>query len=433
MDKQIIFNKSQCYIISQDNGIQEEEPVTIEAYNKFSDGSTLVQLNNRVFGVLKTNSSNPETSYIDDYEIIKSDIAELFDVDHEETRRIVSDTENIGVFTELNYSKDVETRISATAVFNHLISYANKGLLSEEENSWITEVLNLSKEKTNTTIKDVNSIEKIIEFGFYALVKDIEFQTGKTYDAKSKEALKKNYIRMILFDYIIDRRYRGLDYYLISGLNAQQKPLFLDARFSPISVNSSIDKENSIKIGEYYINNCLIDKEILMDVLFNKYYKDIKKMTEALNDAQRLYKDAISRIIYNNTELEKAVELEDLIFDNLLRINKRQKDKEKSNDKDLKTNKIERTMATQSLNVRVTAKLDLIQKKYPVNPKEHPELIEMRKKKKNKESNEKIKLIVEKEKNKKAGFANVSTIISVISLICGIGIGIAYALLTIGR
>ena len=82
-------------------------------------------------------------------------------------------------------------------------------------------------------------------------------------------------------------------------------------------------------------------------------------------------------------------------------------------------------MATQSLNVRVTTKLDLIQKKYPINPKDHPEL---RKKKKNTKKDEKLKLVVEKETNNK-GFAALSIIISIVGLLCGLGIGIAIILL----
>ena len=91
-------------------------------------------------------------------------------------------------------------------------------------------------------------------------------------------------------------------------------------------------------------------------------------------------------------------------------------------------NKVERTMATQSLNVRVTTKLDLIQKKYPINPKDHPEIFD----KKDKLDKEDIRLIVEKEKNKN-GFASSVILISIISLICGIGIGIAYVLMTFGN
>ena len=93
----------QKYIVSLDNGIRREEPITMEVFNNFKDGSQLVQLNNNVFGVFKSNSLNPDTMYIDDYDIIKSDIAELFDVDHEESKRIVTEDQNIGVFTLLNY------------------------------------------------------------------------------------------------------------------------------------------------------------------------------------------------------------------------------------------------------------------------------------------------------------------------------------------
>ena len=115
----------------------------------------------------------------------------------------------------------------------------------------------------------------------------------------------------------------------------------------------------------------------------------------------------------------------DLAIDRVAR--QLRKDKEKKLDKDQRINKVERTMATQSLNVRVTAKLDLIQKKYPINPKDHPELLN--KKKIEKERKENVKLVVE---NKKAGFATTAVIISIIALICGIGFGIAYVLVTLG-
>ena len=63
--------KEQYYIVSLDNGIREEEPINIEVYNTFSDGSELVQLNNTVFGVFKKNSLNQQTMYIDDFNIIR--------------------------------------------------------------------------------------------------------------------------------------------------------------------------------------------------------------------------------------------------------------------------------------------------------------------------------------------------------------------------
>ena len=92
-------------------------------------------------------------------------------------------------------------------------------------------------------------------------------------------------------------------------------------------------------------------------------------MTEALNDAKKLYTDAISRIIYNNITLDLAQKLETELLGNLEKIAKTQSDKEGKLNKEEKTNKVERTMATQSLNVRVTAKLDLIQKNIGITRK----------------------------------------------------------------
>ena len=46
-----------------------------------------------------------------------------------------------------------------------------------------------------------------------------------------------------------------------------------------------------------------------------------------------------------------------------------------------------------------------------------------------KEKRENVKLVVE---NKKKGFATTALIIAIIALICGIGFGIAYVLVTMG-
>ena len=110
-------DKLQFYIVSLDNGIREEEPITISTFNSFQDGSELVQLNNNVFGVYKSNGLDTKTMYIDDFDIIKSDIAELLDIDHEESKRSVSEDQNIGVFTPLNYSKDIDVNHLAHHLF----------------------------------------------------------------------------------------------------------------------------------------------------------------------------------------------------------------------------------------------------------------------------------------------------------------------------
>jgi len=413
----------QFYIVSLDNGIREEEPITITTFNSFQDGSELVQLNNNVFGVYKSNSLDTKTMHIDDYDIIKSDIAELLDIDHEETKRIVSEDQNVGVFTPLNYSKDIETRISATTVLKHIVEYVNKGLLPEEDSLWVSKVLQYKATKENP-LKDSSSVEDVVKLGTYSLLKEIELQAGKPLGNKYVEAIEKSYLRMILFDLIIGRKYRGLDYYLISKLTEQKKPMWTDSYFGPISVSNSIEKDEMVTDSEYMINNTIVDREVLLQVLFTKHYKEIQKVTEALSDAKRIYLDAISRIIYNNTDLDKASTLENQIISNIEKIVKLQKVEEDKKDKEHKVNKVEKTMATQSLNVRVTTKLDLIQKKYPINPKDHPEL----KRKKATKKEENLKVVVEKEKDNK-GFAALSIIISIVGLLCGLGIGIALMLL----
>lgn len=427
MEKIETNTTEQCYIVSLDNGIRREEPVTMDIINSFKDGSQLVQLNKNVLGVYKSNSLKPETIHIDDYDIIKAEIAELLDVDHEEIKRLVNDEHNIGIFTLLNYSKNIETRISATTVLNHIINYINSGVITGEEAEWITKIMQYPVVSKGSGITDKEQIDNIINIGTYSLIKEIELQKGISLEEKTKEAIKKNYYRMILFDYIVGRKYRGLDYYLISKINEQGKPEWIDSYLSPISVSNSIEKDEQVGDNEYHLNNKLLNKDLLIEVLFENHYPEIRKMTEAINDAMKLYKDAISRIAYNNTDLEHARMIEELTISNLEKIAKLQNDKEEKLDKEQKTNKVERTMATQSLNVRVTTKLDLIQKRYPINPKDHPELL-------NKKSitEEDIKLIVEEQKSTH-GSAATLLIISAIAIICGIGLGIALVIMTLGN
>ncbi len=421
-------SQNQCYIVSLDNGIRNEEPVTIKVFNNFNDGTQLVRLNENVFGVYQSYSLNPDTVYIDDYNIIKADIAELLDIDHEETRRIVTEDRNIGVFTSLNYSQNIETRFSASSIFQQIVEYINEGKITGEEALWVSDVLHTPQAQKGNAIKDKEKIKDIIELGFYALNKKIIFETVEDLDEKSLDALKKSYIRMILFDMLINRKYRGLDYSLITEIASDNTPLWNTAHFCPISVANNIEKDQLVADNEYCINNYLVDRNVTLSVLFEYYYHEIKKISESLSDASRLYIDAITRIVYNNTELNKASELEKIVVDNLKKISKFQKEKEKLISSENKLNKVEKTMATQSINVRVTAKLDLIQKKYPVNPKEHPELFSKKEHKKE----ENLKLTVEEEKSTSKGFTNTAIIISAVSLICGIGLGIAYVLITMG-
>ena len=424
------MNNNQMFIVSLDNGIHNEEPITMKTFNNFQDGSQLVQLNETVFGIYKNNSGDPNTSYIDDYDIIKSDIAELLDIRHENNRRIVTEDKNIGIFTELNYSQNLESRISITNILQSVINNINAGLLDEKKATGYNEVLQMTKATKDTPLDNNEDIKKVIDLGLNSIFDKLEIERKIPLENETKKNIRKNYIRMILFDYIVNRKYRNYDYSIITKIDNNNNQTWENSYFAPISVSININKENSVPDNIYMINNKYVKKEKILPTLYEYYYKDIKKLTETFSDALKLYKDAISRIIYNNTNLNKAKELEKIVANNFEEIAKIKKEKENKEYKEKKINKVERTMATQSINVKITNKLDLIQKKYPVNLKDHPELLESQN---TKEKDEKVKLIVEEEKNKDVGFTSTIIITSVVALICGIGAGIASILLLFGN
>ncbi len=423
-------NDTKYYIVSLDNGIHTEEPIEIKVFNNFQDGSQLVQLNETVFGVYKTHSSNNNLAYLDDYEIIKSDIAELFDISHEQNRRIVTEDKNVGIFTELNYSQNIETRISITNILQSIINSINNGELTSEKALFYNKVLNYPNISKGNAIDDEETIKDVIELGIKAIFDKLQIERKIPLDVDTEKAIRKNYIRMILFDYIVERKYRSYDYSIITTLNTNNKPTWEKVFFAPISVANNEGKNELVNNNEYVLNNKYINREKIIPTLYKYYYDDIKRLTETFSDAIKLYDDALARIIYNNTSLEKAKELEDTINKNLKLIINTQKEKEAKEYKEKKLNKVERTMATQSINVKITNKLDLIQKKYPINPKEHPELLNV---KNTKEADEKVKLIVEEEKNKKGGFTFSLILTSIVALICGIGSGIVVILLLMGN
>ena len=420
---------SQMFIVSLDNGIHNEEPITMKVFNMFQDGSKLVQLNDTVFGTYKNNSENPQTSYLDDYEIIKSDIAELLDIEHEKSHRIVTEDRNAGIFTELNYSQNLESRISITTILQSVISSINAGILEASKAQYYNRVLNMPNTTKETPLKDKEAIKEVFDLGLNAIYDKLEIERKIPLENDTKKNIRKNYIRMIIFDYITKRKNRNYDYSIITGTDSNNNQTWEKVHFGPISVSTNQAKEDEVPDNVYLINNKYISRDEVLPTLYEYYYKDIKKLTETFNDALKVYKDAISRIIYNNTSLDKAKELEALIIENFTTISKYQQERERKDYKEKKINKVERTMATQSINVKITNKLDLIQKKYPINLKDHPELMES---KKSKEKDEKIKLIVEEEKDKNAGFTSSIILTSIVALICGIGTGIAAILVIFG-
>lgn len=419
------MNENQLFVVSLDNGIKEEEPINIKVYDTFNDGSQLVELNNAVFGVYKSNSLNPDTEYIDDYDIIKADLAELLDIDHEEVHRVVNSEKNVGVFTLLNYSKDMETRISATSIFNNIVRQINEGQINGADSLWFTNTLKISEVTKGNGIINEEQIKNIIEMGICALTHTIESSSGMPLEEKKKKALRKSYLRMILFDLLIGRKYRGLDYYLISSVNQNQDPIWLDARFGPISISSSIEKDNSVNNGEYSINNFTLNRKALLKVLYDNYYYEIKKITEQLTSATKLYKEAMNIIIYNNTTVDKGTIFEDVIDEALSQMNELQKEKNKVLKKEI--NNVERTTETHSINIGVMKKYAFIIKKYSGSPT--PEAI----KKAYEKRGERLSLMVENNLKAQGGFVSTATIISIIAFVCGVAFGIVYVLITFGN
>ena len=53
-------------------------------------------------------------------------------------------------------------------------------------------------------------------------------------------------------------------------------------------VSNGKDKDDLVGDNEYMLNNKLINRDVMLEVLYEQHYLEIKKMTEAINDAIKL-------------------------------------------------------------------------------------------------------------------------------------------------
>ena len=151
-------------------------------------------------------SPNPYISYCLEetkfFELLLNDdsFIQLYDHMSEETVKCffqyilkIDEEKNVGVFTNLNYRKDIETRISATAMFNHIISLINKGNSTNEKLINISQLLRNPKSNKDQPLKNKETIKNIIEEGIDVLTIGITNQSGEALEQNQLVTIRKNY------------------------------------------------------------------------------------------------------------------------------------------------------------------------------------------------------------------------------------------------
>ncbi|MGM9834271.1 MAG: hypothetical protein ACI31M_00635 [Bacilli bacterium] len=350
-----------------------------------------------------------ENQIYDDSEIIRSEIADLFNINIPKVSRIYTEQNIPGIIMELHSKKGTQLR-TTTDIFSETNSLLQRGVFKKED---YPEYL-LEQNNNDNPITDLKTIELIIEKGKKIFASD----------SFTKDKETKSYIQMILLDLILGQERRnGNGYFVSISLDQQygRKLEVIPGIFNYDIENRKESLEGHLNEEVYDLNGYIVDRMSLLSVLLTRYSSYIKNIVSPLSSVSSRYKDCISKIIYNNTNEDNALYLESTIFANIDKIcmcyNQIPED----------ANKVELAYTTAQLNLTISQKESEIAEKYPVNPRDNikEEL------KKEKTDDDRIK-ITEGEETlvlKPNGYATAALIGGLISIIAGIGITVAYMIL----
>lgn len=431
------------YFISNVLGTEVRDEVSLEfipSNNTSISKDYIALINNETTGVIKMNSPKYNT----DYEYIRSEIADLLDVPSAKVYRIINKNGSRGIISILPFQlpiyKDMVTNLHYIDekriiqdgtkqdyyVLNDIISLLDYYLKTgrRKQLPWLEEVTKLSITTPENPLNEPEQIKLLIEKTFNAV------KERTTLNEVEETQLRKDYTRRLLFDYITNQ------------INLCESN-FQVVSTQEISNATVINRKTQLAkvFGNYYyklaqvpqnicqFNDRIVDRDALLQTLYDYYYKDIKEISIPLVDSKDSYIDSISRIIFNNVKNDdenftNAKEYEEIINKNIEKVFTLEK--EKNANLVERENKVEETSTTISLNQKAMRKYSESLEKYPLNPKEIQKNVI--------EETDGVSIDFEETKPKKArnGYTTALLMGAAMAFVCGVGFGIAYIIVKLG-
>ncbi|MEG0617802.1 MAG: hypothetical protein RR294_00320 [Bacilli bacterium] len=218
--------KNHIYIENKKNEYNQNKNIEIKIIEK-SKKNIKVEVDNNV-GYLKTHKSLT----LNDLEIALMKIGKLLELNVVDIKRIKYENKNYILLTS-----------------------------NEKECKTIDKIIQMDKEKNTKDIIEVIEIPLSIE---------------------NSKIIKSEYIKMILFNILIDNNNIGLNTYGISDGN--------NFKLFPITNFLNTEKIKGLNENDIYLNNCICDKYSLLDCLFKNYYEEIGKFINRNFDDKKLKK-----------------------------------------------------------------------------------------------------------------------------------------------
>lgn len=365
-------------------------------------------------GVINFVTFNRDKEEIDN-EIIRNEIGKLLGINMPSVSRIsTADKRKEGLIVDTNLMMNFEPAIASQSFSDKKALYMKMDKASAQR------------------MKDYVAYfptEEDLKKPSIALAMLLKGVTSLPYKSVTKEQNKflQEYYNMIILDLLTGQKTRnGVDYYFYT----KEEQDGIVGHVIPGILNYTWKKDDQPS-EEYSLNDFSVNKDVLMDTLFSNGYLFIKDVVYSIAPSLDYYKDCISRIIYNNTNIENAEKLEEMIFQNIDKFVAKAFSIKKISEK---LNKIEAVSTTTKISLASTNRIIEFQRRYPTSKQE---IIEKEDKITRLKQNEKgdfeanlgdgVKVTLESDEElAPTGYASSGMLSALIAFVCGLGFGLAY-------
>lgn len=248
---------------------------------------------------------------------------------------------------------------------------------------------------------------------------------------ESQQKFIEEYYDMIVLDLLTGQKKRnGEDYYYYTEeVNTPKGPV-TKGHVIPGLLNYSFNVENK-DADTYYLNDFPVNVDVLMGQLFTNSYMFIQRVVDSFISSLVDYKDCISRIIYNNTDIENAKKIEEMIFHNIDRFVAKAHGTKKIAER---LSKIEKISTTTKMNLESVNRIIEFQHRYPTSKEEILDnALQITRLKQNEDGDyegtieDGVKLTLSKDEDLPAtGYTSSGLLSALIAFVCGLGFGLAY-------
>lgn len=350
-----------------------------------------------------------------DNEIIRNEIGKLLGINMPSVCRIsTSDKRKEGLMVDTNLKTNVEPTIIAS-------------VFKEKENLYM-KMDRASAIAMNDYVAYFPT-EEDLKNPQTTLAMLLKGATSLPYNSITNKIEQRRFIEeyydMIVLDLLTGQKTRnGEDYYYYTTMEKDS----IIGHIIPGLLNYSWSSESE---QEYSLNDFPVSIDVLMDKLFSNSYVFIKGVVDSLASSLADYKDCISRIIFNNTNMENAKKLEEMIFHNIDRFVAKAYSIKRISEH---LSKIEKISTTTKINLASVNRIIEYQHRYPTSKQEIIENNDKITRLKQNENGdyetnlgEGVKLTLNNDEElAPTGYASSGMLSALIAFVCGLGFGLAY-------